>query len=164
MTEQEMKRLSRAELLEVILLQIRDNEQLKEENEKLQQQVDERILAIDQSGDLAEACLRLNHIFQDAENAVAQYKENIIYRAQGLGVADVAHGAADSGTEQARLQAEQILADARQRAQRIIQDAEAHKARAQQEADAYWAQISQKLEAFLNAYPALRAGLGGQQQ
>lgn len=77
MTDKEVRKLKRAELLEILVAQkkeiIRLEKQLKEAEEKLQS----RDIIIQQAGSIAEASLRLNHIFEDAQNAANQYLENV---------------------------------------------------------------------------------------
>lgn len=77
MTDKELKKLSRADLLEMLLAQTKENEQLKEQITQLQKQLHERQIMIDQSGSIAEAALKLNGIFEAAQNAADQYLENI---------------------------------------------------------------------------------------
>lgn len=77
MTDKEVRKLKRAELLEILVQQkkeiVRLEKQLKEAEEKLQS----RDIIIQQAGSIAEASLRLNHIFEDAQNAANQYLENV---------------------------------------------------------------------------------------
>ena len=77
MTEKELKKLNRQELLEILLAQSkmidRLQAKLKDANEKLA----ERELKISEAGSIAEASLVLNHIFEDAQKAADQYLENI---------------------------------------------------------------------------------------
>ena len=73
MTDKELRRLSRAELLEMLLM-------LKEENEKLKQaeaQLQNRRIMIKEAGSIAEAALQLNDVFAAADRAVQQYLENV---------------------------------------------------------------------------------------
>lgn len=84
MTPKELRRLSRSDLLEMLLDLSKENEKLRMGNERLSAQLTDRNIAIEESGSLAEAALRLNGIFQAAEAACAQYKENILSRHSGL--------------------------------------------------------------------------------
>lgn len=77
MTDKELKRLSRAELLEMLLAQVEENEKLKMRLKEMQTQLDSRQIMIDKAGSIAEAAMQLNGVFQAAENAAAQYLENI---------------------------------------------------------------------------------------
>lgn len=77
MTDKELRKLSRAELLEMLIAQSKEvallKKQLQEANEKLE---DKRIM-IENSGSIAEAALHLNGVFEAAQNAAEQYLENI---------------------------------------------------------------------------------------
>jgi len=77
MTSKELKRLSRSDLLEMLLDLSKENEKLRKENARLSTQLNDKNIAIENSGSLAEAALQLNGIFQAAEAACAQYTENI---------------------------------------------------------------------------------------
>lgn len=82
MTENEMKKLSRADLLELLLQERKENESLRAEIESLKAQLDDHILKIKKAGSLAEASLQLNGVFEAAENAAHQYLENIYARGE----------------------------------------------------------------------------------
>lgn len=100
MTAKELKRLSRSDLLEMLLELSRENEQLRQENLELRARLEEKTLKIENTGSLAEAALVLNGVFQAAQEACEQYSLNI--RSQ-----------ADTLLAQARAEAQQILEDAR---------------------------------------------------
>ena len=77
MADRELKRLSRRELLEMLIAQGRENERLQVEVTRLEAQLKERELHIAESGNIAEAALRLNGVFDAAQRAAEQYLENI---------------------------------------------------------------------------------------
>ena len=77
MTEKELRRLSRAELLEMLLAQTEENRQLKRELQEAREALTDRQIAIEESGSMAEAALRLNGVFEAADQAVRQYLENM---------------------------------------------------------------------------------------
>jgi hypothetical protein len=77
MTDQKLKKLSRKELLEVMLTQSREIEQLKAELDAANQKLASREICIRDAGSIAEAALRLNQIFQDADAASQQYLVSI---------------------------------------------------------------------------------------
>lgn len=77
MTDKELKRLSRAELLEMLLAQMKENEKLKVSLNEMQMQLDSRQIMINRAGSIAEAALQLNGVFQAAEAAAEQYLENV---------------------------------------------------------------------------------------
>ncbi|MBQ7841297.1 MAG: DNA repair protein [Lachnospiraceae bacterium] len=77
MTERELKKLSRAELLEMLLALTKENRKLKEELDDAYAELEDRRILIDKAGSIAEAALQLNGVFQAAEEAAAQYLENV---------------------------------------------------------------------------------------
>ena len=77
MTQQDLKHLSRADLLELLLEQSRENEALRSENEQLREQQSRQEILLDNAGSIAEASLRLNGVFEAAQRACDQYTANI---------------------------------------------------------------------------------------
>ena len=80
MTEKEVRKLSRLQLLEILVEQANEIEQLKAELKETKEQLADRKIVIEQSGSLAEAALRLNGVFEAAQRAEDQYLENILHR------------------------------------------------------------------------------------
>lgn len=77
MTDRELRKLSRADLLELLLKESKENEKLRMELEQAKEQLASRKIEIDTAGSIAEAALRLNGVFEAAEQAAAQYVENV---------------------------------------------------------------------------------------
>lgn len=77
MTDKELRRLSRSELLEMLLSLTQENEKLKIRLEQAEDRLRDRRILIDKAGSIAEAALQLNNIFEDADRAVQQYLENV---------------------------------------------------------------------------------------
>lgn len=77
MTDKELRRLSRAELLQMLIAQVEENEKLRKSLEEAQAQLNKRQIAIENSGTLAEAALKLNGVFEAADKAAKQYLENM---------------------------------------------------------------------------------------
>lgn len=77
MTEKEMKRLSRADLLELLLVQTRENERLQAELEAAQAQLADRSIRMEEAGNIANAALALNGVMEAAQAAADSYLENI---------------------------------------------------------------------------------------
>jgi hypothetical protein len=80
MTDKELRKLSRMELVEILLMMTRENEQLTLELEETKAQLEDRKLQIENAGSLAEASLQLNQVFEAAQAACEQYLENVQYR------------------------------------------------------------------------------------
>ncbi len=77
MVDKELKRLSRAELLEMLITQVKENENLRSKLEEATAQLESRSIIMEESGTMAEAAMRLNGVFKAADEAVEQYLENI---------------------------------------------------------------------------------------
>lgn len=77
MTDKEFKRLSRAQLIEIIYqLQLQIDE-LTERNKSLEKELTDKRLRIDNAGNLAEAALEINNCFLSAQNAAEHYLNEI---------------------------------------------------------------------------------------
>ncbi|MBQ6387205.1 MAG: DNA repair protein [Ruminococcus sp.] len=77
MTDNELKKLSRAGLLEVLVTQSREMDRLKAENALLKKKLENREIMMSQSGSIAEASLRINHVFEAAQKAADQYVSSV---------------------------------------------------------------------------------------
>ena len=77
MEKQDLKKIKRKDLLELLLAQTNRIRELEEENIKLQNELNNRKIKIDESGTLAEAALKLNNLFEDAETAIDDYFYNL---------------------------------------------------------------------------------------
>lgn len=77
MTERELRKLSRADLLELLLKESKENEALREQLKQAQEQLANRQIEIKNAGSIAEAALRLNDVFKAADRAAVQYLQNV---------------------------------------------------------------------------------------
>ena len=80
MTEKELRRLGRAELLEMLLARTEENQKLKKQLQEAQEALSDRRIAVEKAGTMAEAALKLSGVFEAADRAARQYLENIIRR------------------------------------------------------------------------------------
>ena len=139
MTDKELRRLSRSELLEMLIAQTEENDRLKIRLEQAEAQLRDRRIAIDKAGSIAEAALALNGVFQAAEAAAQQYLENI----QRIS------GQQDAICRSMKEKAEKETAQMRQEAQAYSQKVHA-------EADAYWKQVAARAAKLLEDQNSLR--------
>ena len=77
MTDRQLRKLNRMDLLKLLLEEKKENEALREQMQQMRLQLENKQLNIDQSGSLAEAALKLGGIFEAAETACQYYTENI---------------------------------------------------------------------------------------
>jgi len=76
-TDKQLKRLSRRELLEMLIVQTRKVEQLEIQLEEANRKLNDKIILIENTGSLADAVMQLNGVFEAAQNAAQQYLDNI---------------------------------------------------------------------------------------
>ena len=103
----QLKRLSRTELLELLLEQTQRVETLELELEEARQQLQDRTLKMEKAGDLAQAALAINGVMEAAQQAAQQYLDSI--------------AAMQSRTQ---LQCEELLQQAQEEAKMIRDHAE----------------------------------------
>lgn len=77
MNEKEFRHLSRKELVDIIYELEKRIEKKDAEIEDLHKQLDDRRILLNRSGNIAEASLALNHVFEDAQKAADQYISEI---------------------------------------------------------------------------------------
>lgn len=87
MTEKELRRLSRRELLEMLITRTMENERLTEELQQAQKELSDRKLIQEHAGSMAEAALQLNGVFEAADRAAREYLETIRRMAEESGSA-----------------------------------------------------------------------------
>lgn len=77
MTDKEFKRLSRAQLIDIIYqFQLRVD-QLTEQNKVLEQELADKRFRLNNAGNIADAALEMNNCFRSAQNAAEQYLNEI---------------------------------------------------------------------------------------
>ena len=131
MPDRELRRMRRAELVEIILALKQTEDRLRAENAALSTQLQERQIHIENAGSIAQAALELNNVFAAAQAAADDYLHSV-----QASVADTNATAANT-LSQARSEAKRILEQAQA-------DADSLKAQAQQECDAMTAAAAQK--------------------
>ena len=122
MTDKELRRLSRTDLIEMLLTLTKENDQLQEELRQTKLQLESKLLTIEESGSLAEASLKLNRVFEAAEAACAQYIANIQQRSKSQSET------CDRMERETQIKCERMLA------------------RAKQQADEYWDYVRNKID------------------
>ena len=77
MEQRSLKKLSRLELVDLLIEQTRRNVDLSNENQQLREQLNQRNLICSQAGSIAQASLEISGIFQAAQEAADLYLESI---------------------------------------------------------------------------------------
>lgn len=83
MTQKELNKLSRRELLTLLLDVSKENELLRSQLNDTQRRLASRDIRLKHSGSIAEAALRLNGIFEAAQAAADLYLDTIKKKAEG---------------------------------------------------------------------------------
>lgn len=80
MNNKELKKLNRRDLLELVLIQTKKIEELEKELEVKTHELNSKKINIEESGSIAEAILKINKVFEKAQEVAEQYikavKEN----------------------------------------------------------------------------------------
>lgn len=82
MTDKELRRLSRRELLEMLIAETEENTRLRSELEQTREKLADRRILLEKSGSMAEAALGLNGVLEAVDKAALQYLENVRRMAQ----------------------------------------------------------------------------------
>ena len=117
MKAKELKRLSRGDLLEMMLALSKENEQLRSENAALTKKLEQRELTVENAGSLAEAALQLSGVFEAAQAACEQYAENVRLRCEAQ------EAQIRKAEQQTQETCERILTEARANARKILTEA-----------------------------------------
>ena len=136
MKEQDLRKLTRSELLEILIQQGEELEQLQEKLQEYERQLQSRKLQVEQAGSIAEAALQVSGIFEAAEVAAAQYLENIKDHSEKQA----------SYTEEARLLLESTRTQCAEMKAKTILECEKMTQKARKESLSYWAKVSKKID------------------
>ena len=77
MTDKELHKLKRSELLEIMIEQGKEMERLQRRLSEAEGKLQERRLVMENAGSIAEAALQINQVFEVAQQAADQYLESI---------------------------------------------------------------------------------------
>ncbi len=154
MTDQELKRLSRAELLELLITQSREVEQLKDRLEQAEAKLRSREIILSEAGSIAEASLKLNNVFAAAQAASEQYLQNVqgLCQRQEALCAQMEQECRDKVALQlaeTQRNCDAMEALAKQQHDDMISSAQAA-------SDAYWDEVSHRLDAFYKEHRGLK--------
>ena len=116
MTDKELRKLRRIELLELLVEQGEEMERLRGQLQKAQEALQERTIVIQKAGSLAEAALRLNGVFTAADQAARDYvdSQRTMEAQQRAKVASI--------EKEAREKADQMLSETREKCRAMEQE------------------------------------------
>lgn len=162
MTDQELKKLRRSDLLELLIAQGKENEQLRARLAQAEAQLAERKVLLTKAGSIAEASLQLNGVFEAAQAAAEQYLENV-RRLSGQQEQVCARLESES-----RQTAERRLSEAEEACRRMEEETQ-RKCRemlesAEKESKSYWEEAQHRLESFCAAHEELHDFFAGRKE
>ena len=150
MTDKELRKLSRMELIDIIYEAQKRYEDCAGENQKLKAALEERNLKIASAGSIAEAALSVNRVFESAQAAADEYLLSL-RAANETALRKITD--AEEKSRQILAQAEKtasgIVAEAQEKAQTIT-------AQAEQQSEKTWQAFQQKVTELINAHEELR--------
>ena len=154
MTDKELRKLKRADLLSIMLEQSREIEQLRQKLNTAEASLRDKTIKIEQAGSIAEASLQLSGVFEAAQLACQQYTQNIAQLSQKQ------DEICAQREKESRAQAEQILADAKKQAAEQQREAEKKCAEmlasAKAQSQTYWDELSAKLNGLMKEHAEMR--------
>lgn len=146
MTENELKKLNRKELLEIMIKQGRELEVLRAKYADAQATLEDRQIKIEKAGSIAEASLQLNGVFEAAQEACAQYMENLSNLSQNQ------ESICARRDRESRQKAAKLIEEAKRESMAIREETEARcvemRLKAQKESQVYWDEVYTRLRAF----------------
>lgn len=77
MTDKELRRLKRIDLLKILIEQEKELEAAREEVKALKEELNNRKIKLENVGNIAEAALQVNGFFEAAQKAAQQYLDNV---------------------------------------------------------------------------------------
>lgn len=134
MTDKELRRLGRPELIEIIYQLEKSQEESRQEIARLQARLQDRTLRLSEAGSIAQAALQVNGVMEAAQAAADQYVQ-----------------AAEADRQQARTE----LSDAQAQARTVTDQAEQH-------ARNHWDLFREKAEQLIRDHHELSALLNGE--
>lgn len=154
MTDKELRKLNRTELLELLVEQSKEVERLNGLLEEANEKLNSRKLDIENAGSIADAALQISGIFETAQKAADQYLDNV------RELTDKQSDICARMEEESRKKAEQIIDEANKTCLRMESDTKVKCDRMVRQAEAesseYWDKISSKLALFMETHKDIR--------
>lgn len=154
MTESDIKKLSRGDLLEIVFNQYNEIQELRRKLSATEHALNQKEIVIDHAGSIAEAALQLNGVFESAQAASQQYLENIQL------LSERQERICSKLEKESRAQARLRIEEAEKYSLQLIEETKIEcaemKAKAKAESDVYWDEVSKKLDAYCKQHTGLK--------
>lgn len=113
MTDKELRRLSRSELIDIIYELQKQNQQKDAAYQELQNELEKKTLILSEAGSIAEAALQINDVFKAAQAAADQYVLSV----------EAMSGETEKTIAEAKLEHDRIIREAEEKAKKIEESA-----------------------------------------
>lgn len=154
MTDQDMKKLSRAELLELLIALRKERDALETELLQVKAQLQDKTLCMDEAGSIAEAALKLNGVFESAQAAAQQYLDNIYtLKERQTAICNQLEAEARAASEAQKKETFLVLQKMEEDTRKKCQEMEAD---AREKSEAYWQEVSKRLQNFCQEHDVLK--------
>lgn len=164
MTDKELRKLGRMELVDIIYQLEKKQNEIEEENKQLQEKLDSVRITIEESGSIAEAAIGINNVFEAAQKAADQYLAEIhlanseVENRCKLMLSEAENNAALI-IERAKAKADAI----KQQSAKELEDARAQseqlKAETDKEIEAKWNDFIERTEQVIKAHAELQLSM-----
>lgn len=150
MTDRELRKLNRTELLELLVAQGRELTAVQRQLDEAREQLKTREIVLEKAGSIAEASIQLNNVINAAQRAADQYTYNMERfcaehmaqceaeeaerREASMQALDDARGEAESLVAEGQQHANELIDDARRQAKQLMDEAHEKARRLQEEA------------------------------
>lgn len=154
MTDKEVQKLKRAELLEMLIEQSEEIERLKNESKELKAQLETRRICIENAGSIAEASFQLNGVFEAAQSAAQQYIENVRYLNENQEkicseMERKTRESCEAKEQKTNEECDRLKRETAELCKKMLDDAKAG-------AEQQWEDVSKRLEDFYKAHEGLK--------
>ena len=154
MNEKDLRKLSRADLLQMLIEQSEEVQNLQTKLQRAEVLLQQREIALTKAGSIAEAALQLNGVFEAAQAACDQYMENIRRHSEQQ------EAICKRIEAEHRLKVHQQLTETQRKC--ALMEAETRQKcdnmtrAARLESQAYWDEVSHKLEEYYSRHAGLK--------
>ena len=140
MEQKDLKRLSRADLLEMLVDQSAELQRMQMKYEAAQRALEQRTILMDNAGSIAEAALQLNGVFEAAQASAQQYIDSVEALAQRK-EDEAEQKRIDNMIKNVQWRCIKMEQETRLRCSQMLE-------RAKVESQSYWDEVQDRLDAY----------------
>lgn len=150
----DLRRLSRVDLLEMLILQTKENDRLTAKINEIEKQLVDKEIKIAKAGSIAQAALSVYGVFESAQKAADEYLDNVRSKKFDL----------ERLEKEAKQRAEATVKEAKVLCDRLLRETETKceemKLKAKIETEKQWEALREKTDSYLKEHEALRTFMG----